>query len=92
MAESGKNPRIDVSLLILLDSVRTLQTTLQTKAKNEPATRFYSLWDKVCREDVLFDAIGAAAQTAVRRESIESALRISKNMDETTGWKDCSKS
>jgi group II intron reverse transcriptase/maturase len=56
MAESGKNPRIDVSLLTLLDSVRTLQTTLQTKAKNEPATRFYSLWDKVCREDVLFDA------------------------------------
>jgi len=45
-----------VSLLTLLDSVRTLQTTLQTKAKNEPATRFYSLWDKVCREDVLFDA------------------------------------
>jgi len=56
MAGSGKNPRIDVSLLTLLDSVRTLQTTLQTKAKNEPATRFYSLWDKVCREDVLFDA------------------------------------
>ena len=56
MAESGKNPRIDVSLLTLLDSVRTLQTTLQTKAKNEPATRFYSLWDKVCREDVLFNA------------------------------------
>jgi group II intron reverse transcriptase/maturase len=56
MAESGKNPRIDVSLLTLLDSVRTLQTTLQTKAKNEPATRFYSLWGKVCREDVLFDA------------------------------------
>ena len=45
-----------MSLLTLLDSVRTLQTTLQTKAKNEPATRFYSLWDKVCREDVLFDA------------------------------------
>ena len=38
------------------DSVRTLQTTLQTKAKNEPVTRFYSLWDKVTRWDVLAEA------------------------------------
>jgi group II intron reverse transcriptase/maturase len=38
------------------DSVRTLQTTLQTKAKNEPAARFYSLWDKVTRGDVLAEA------------------------------------
>ena len=56
MTESGKSPRIDVSLPTLLDSVRTLQTALQTKAKNEPAARFYSLWDKVCREDVLQEA------------------------------------
>ncbi|MDA8390099.1 MAG: hypothetical protein M0Z76_05110 [Gammaproteobacteria bacterium] len=33
------------------DSVETRQTALQTKAKHEPATRFYSLWDKVCRKD-----------------------------------------
>ncbi|MDD3354967.1 group II intron reverse transcriptase/maturase [Zoogloea sp.] len=45
-----------MSLPTLLDSVRTLQTALQTKAKNEPAARFYSLWDKVCREDVLHEA------------------------------------
>jgi RNA-directed DNA polymerase len=45
-----------VSLPTLLETVRTLQTALQTKAKNEPATRFYSLWDKVCRADVLHDA------------------------------------
>ncbi len=38
------------------DSVQTLQTALQTKAKHEPATRFYSLWDKVCRKDVLATA------------------------------------
>lgn len=42
-----------MSLPTSLDSVRTLQTALQTKAKDEPATRFYSLWDKVCRKDVL---------------------------------------
>lgn len=43
-------------LSTLHDSVQTLQTTLQAKAKAEPAYRFYSLWDKVCREDVLYEA------------------------------------
>ena len=44
------------------DSVRRLQTALHAKAKGDPGFRFYTLSDKVWREDVL-----AAAWQAVRR-------------------------
>jgi len=45
-----------MSLPTLCNSVQKLQMALQAKAKAEPSYRFYSLWDKVYRRDVLWEA------------------------------------
>jgi group II intron reverse transcriptase/maturase len=69
-----------MSLPTLLDRVPKLQAALQAKAKAEAGYRFYSLWDKVCRRDVLVEAYrrcrangGAPGVDRVTFEQIEAA-------------------
>ena len=43
-------------VLITPENIRTLQRKLYRKAKQDPAFRFYALYDKVCRADILSHA------------------------------------
>jgi group II intron reverse transcriptase/maturase len=46
------------------ETVEKLQTSLQAKAKAEPDFRFYALWDKVYRKDVLAEAFARCRANA----------------------------
>lgn len=43
-------------MLVTPEAIRTLQRKLYTKAKQDPAYRFYALYDKVWRADILMHA------------------------------------
>jgi len=50
--------------LLTPEKIRSLQRKLYRKAKAEPAFRFYVLYDKICREDILRHAYGLARANA----------------------------
>ena len=50
--------------LVTPEKIRTMERKLCHKAKAAPAFRFYVLYDKICREDILRHAYGLARGNA----------------------------
>src|SRR4029077_283847 len=87
--------------------VGKLQTALHTKAKNSPDYRFYALYDKVYRRDVLAFAYVrsrnnggvagvdcqrfAAGSMAACRGLTARVSTISRSRDLSCGWRNCRK-
>lgn len=76
-------------LLITPDKIRTLQRKLYIKAKQEPAYRFYALYDKLYRADILSHAWrlvkanrGSPGVDGISFEAIENGIGVDRYLEE----------
>ena len=76
------------------DTIRTLQRKLYHKAKQDPVFRFYALYDKLYRGDILSHAYelvrankGAAGLDGVTFKAIEGVEGKTEYLAKIAGWK-----
>ena len=81
-----------MSLRTPLETVAKLQTSLQAKAKAEPAYRFYALWDKVCRQDVLREAYERPRRNAGASGMDRQTFDQIETEEVELCWKHCDRS
>jgi len=86
-ATSGNGPQGLMMNLPTLESVQKLQTALHAKAKGEPKFRFYALYDKVYRKDVLWTACNAAWSIREPLASMGRHLPTSRSTARRSGWR-----
>ena len=66
--------------------VQKLQTALHAKAKAEAGYRFYALYDKISREDILAHAYAQCRSNGAHRMWTARTLRTLKRMGWSDGW------
>ena len=58
------------------EKIRSFQRKLYCKAKAEPAFRFYLLYDKICREDILRHAYALARASLITHWGFPCCVRF----------------